>query len=165
MKLTDIQNKNPILYVLVGLPGSGKSTWTRAINKDGSFTIVSSEKHARSQGLTYSDVFDAYSKTATVLMNQKFKEAVANNDNIIWDQTNMTAKKRKNILMQIPKNYKKIAVVFKIDEAELQARLDKRSKDEGKTIPPFVMTSMARSFEMPTKAEGFNEVIQANFST
>jgi len=164
MKMSDIK-KQPIAYVLVGLPGSGKSTWVRGINRDGDFVIVSSddeiEKYAKDKGLTYSDVFSDYVKTATSLMQSKFKEAIAGNHNIIWDQTNMTSKKRKGILQQIPKNYKKIAVVFQIDEAELTARLEKRNREEGKHIPQSIIYSMAKSFEMPTTAEGFNEVIRA----
>lgn len=165
MKLTEIHNTNQkIAYVLVGLPGSGKSTWMRSINKDGDFVIVSSddeiEKYAKEQGLTYSDVFDSYVKTATGLMNKKFKDAVAANQNIIWDQTNMTSKKRKGILQQIPRGYKKIAVVFQISEQELEARLAKREQEEGKHIPKHVIYSMAKSFEMPTTAEGFDQIIR-----
>ena len=165
MKLTEIHNKTqPIAYVLVGLPGSGKSTWMRGVNQNGDFVIVSSddeiEKHAKDRGLTYSDVFDSYVKTATSLMNAKFKEAVAANQNIIWDQTNMTSKKRKGILQQIPRGYRKIAVVFQIDDQELERRLTKREQDEGKAIPKHIIYSMAKSFEMPTTAEGFDQIIK-----
>lgn len=163
MKISEMQ-KTPVAYILVGLPGSGKSTWMRSLMRDGGdYTIVSSddeiEAYAKSKGLTYSDVFNDYVKTATSIMNSKFKEAVANSANIIWDQTNMSAKKRKTILQQLPKRYKKIAVVFRVDRAELQARLDKRAQEEGKFIPQHIIDSMERSFEMPTKAEGFDEII------
>lgn len=165
MKLTEILNKTqPIAYILVGLPGSGKSTWMRSINQSDNFVIVSSddeiERHAKSKGLTYSNVFDSYVKTATSLMNAKFKEAVAANQNIIWDQTNMTSKKRKGILQQIPRNYTKIAVVFQIDEQELERRLAKREQDEGKAIPKHIIYSMAKSFEMPSTTEGFDQIIK-----
>lgn len=163
MKISEIQ-KTPVAYILVGLPGSGKSTWVRSLMRNGGdYTVISSddeiEAYARSKGLTYSDVFNDYVKTATSIMNAKFKEAVANSANIIWDQTNMSAKKRKTILQQLPKKYKKVAVVFRVDRAELQARLDKRAREEGKFIPQHVVDRMERSFEMPTKAEGFDEII------
>lgn len=165
MKLKEIQNKNqPIAYILSGLPGSGKSTWVRSINQNSDFVIVSSddeiEQHAKDRGLTYSDVFDSYVKTATSRMNAKFKEAVAANRNIIWDQTNMTSKKRRGILQQIPHSYKKIAVVFQIDDQELERRLEKREQDEGKKIPKHIIYSMANSFEMPSTVEGFDQIIK-----
>lgn len=164
MKIANLHNKQPVAYVLVGLPGSGKSTWIRSVNAAGEYVVISSDDkidaHAKENGKTYSDVFDSYIKQATSAMNADFKEAVANNKNIIWDQTNMSSKKRKGILQQLPKNYKKIAVVFQIADDELIRRLEKRSKDEGKTIPMGIVYSMAKSFEMPTTAEGFNEIIR-----
>jgi predicted kinase len=164
MKIQDFY-KQPVAYVLVGLPGSGKSTWMRSMLANGNYVIISSdneiEEYAKSVGLTYSDVFDEYIKTATSNMNAKFKDAVANNKNIIWDQTNMSVKKRKSILQQIPKQYKKIAVVFQLEREELQKRLDKRAELEGKHIPMHVIDNMERSFEIPTVAEGFDEVVVA----
>jgi predicted kinase len=164
MKLSNIKNTQPVIFVLVGLPGSGKSTWMRNIMQGGNYVVVSSddeiEKYARDNNSTYSEVFNSYVKTATTLMNQKFKAAVESKSDIIWDQTNMSAKKRRTILQQVPKNYKKVAVVFQIDRQELQRRLDKRAADEGKHIPAHIIDSMERTFEMPTVGEGFNEIIR-----
>lgn len=162
MKLSTIKTQ-PTIYVLVGLPASGKSTWIRENMDPQNFVIVSSDdeidKHAKSKGLTYSDVFDSYIKTATKIMNETFRVAISERKSIIWDQTNMTIKKRKNILSQVPRNYGKIAVVFRIDDDELDRRLLKRAQDEGKHIPQHVIQSMAKSFEMPTTEEGFDKVI------
>lgn len=163
MKISDIKKK-PVAYILVGLPGSGKSTWMRNLmSSDEEYVVVSSddeiEKYAKSKGLTYSDVFDEYVKTATSLMNHKFKEAIQNNMNIIWDQTNMNSKKRRSILQQLSQRYRKVAVVFQVDDSELDRRLKKRAQEEGKHIPNHVIDSMRRSFEMPSRSEGFDEVI------
>lgn len=164
MKLSELHKLEPTIYVLVGLPGSGKSTWVRSINKSGDYVLISSddeiERHAKDRGLTYNDVFGGYIKTATSLMKQKFKDAIASHANIIWDQTNMTAKKRSGILQQVPKGYQKVAVVFQLDADELNSRLEKRANEEGKSIPAHILRSMADSFEMPTTAEGFDEIIR-----
>lgn len=163
MKNSSLQH-NSVVYVLVGPPGSGKSTWMRSLMSNGDvYVVVSSdeeiEAYAKSKGLTYSDVFDSYIKTATNLMKSKFNEAIKDGQNIIWDQTNMTAKKRASILQKIPKRYKKVAVVFQVDDVELQRRLAHRAITEGKFIPKHVIDSMQRSFEMPTLQEGFDEII------
>lgn len=162
MKLSDMQHK-PIAYILVGLPGSGKSTWMRKILQgDQEFTIVSSdheiESYAKSKGVTYSDVFDVYIPTATSIMNNKLEIAIKSGANIIWDQTNLTVKKRGNIVRRL-KNYKKIAVVFAVDRVELEQRLEARAKAEGKNIPLHVVDRMEQSFEFPTEAEGFDKII------
>ena len=84
----------PNLYVLVGVPGSGKSTWVSKRNWDNNAVYVSSDKYideyAASVGKTYSDVFASYIKTATRLMIQDVEEARAAGYDIVWDQTSTT---------------------------------------------------------------------------
>ncbi len=164
MKLSD--NSQPVAYVLVGLPGSGKTTWiNNRMNKDDDYVVISSddeiEKYAKSQGLTYSDVFSDYVKTATSLMQTNLQNAIRSNSSIIWDQTNMSSKKRKGIVQQIPKHYNKIAVVFELGREELENRLNKREKETGKHIPLHVIDNMEMNFTMPTEDEGFNRIIMA----
>lgn len=160
MKMEDL--KRPTIYVLVGLPGSGKSTWIRNKEDAENFVIVSSDDeidaYAKSVGKTYSEVFDSQIKSATKMMNAKFDDAIAQHKNIIWDQTNMTSKKRKAILSRVPNVYKKVAVVFQVDDNELADRLKYRAEKEGKYIPQHVLNSMRVSFEMPSRSEGFHHI-------
>jgi predicted kinase len=149
-------------YMLVGLPGSGKSTWIKS-KTDRKYAVVSSddiiERIAKEQGLTYSDVFQSAVKTATKEMEQNFKNAMESRDHIIWDQTNLSSKKRKGVLSQLPKDYKRVAVVFQTPMDVIEDRLVKRAKETGKHIPKAVVLNMLKSFEIPTVAEGFDDVI------
>lgn len=156
----------PKLYVLIGLPGSGKSTWTSNFLKQNAsleFTIVSSdeiiERYAIERGKTYSEVFPDVSGFAITEMSSIADDAFKNKRNIIWDQTNMSAKKRKSILQRAA-GYIKIAVDFDISDKELQRRLDTRAEKTGKIIPKQIVDSMAKSYDAPTKAEGFDEIIR-----
>lgn len=164
MKISDLNSK-PTAYILIGLPGSGKSTWIRKFMKEHpeDYVVISSDDeidaYAKSNGLTYSEVFDSYIKTATNIMKSKFNEAIKLRKNIIWDQTNLTIKKRASILHQIPKEYKKIAVLFQIKNDILYKRLEDRAKREGKYIPQHVIDNMKKTFQMVTPQEGFDEII------
>jgi len=161
--------KAPILIMLVGLPGSGKSTW---INKDlsefenlfGEFAVISTdnyiEEKAKQEGKTYSEVFTKYIDEATREMNVTIAKAIRENKNIIWDQTNTTVKSRKGKLSKIPNSYNKIAVVFHVPMETLKKRLEKRAAETGKIIPDHVMKSMNDSFEIPTKDEGFDDIMR-----
>ncbi len=148
----------PTLYMLVGVPGSGKSTYI----KNNNLGVVLStddfiERVADSQNSTYNDVFKSNIKTATSVMNEMLKTAVAEERNIVWDQTNLTVSSRKNKLSRIPDTYKKIAVVFPTpNNEELQRRLNSRP---GKTIPYHIMKSMINNLQYPSKDEGFDEVV------
>jgi predicted kinase len=152
---------------LVGLPGSGKSTWTsKFLAKESEpYTVISSddviEEFAKKEGKTYTEVFKDYIGQATMIVKERFRDAVKNRDNIIWDQTNMNIKKRKSILQQLPPEYEKTAVIFTVDEPELKRRLQTRQELTGKHIPEFVLKDMARSYQAPTKAEGFDYILRA----
>ena len=105
-----------IVYMLIGVPAAGKSTWISSQKFDGSTVVFSSDNHiesyAKSLNKTYNDVFKQYANTATQLMMQDLKDAIKDGYDIVWDQTNTTATSRRKKLQKIPQHYKKIAVVF-----------------------------------------------------
>ena len=149
----------PVLYMLIGVPGSGKSTWVKNRTWADKTTVVSSDRfideEAERQGKTYNEVFFDYIKVATKLMENHALTAQANGLDIIWDQTNTSVKSRKSKLAMLP-NYKKIAVFFKTpDQQELYRRLWSRP---GKDIPDHVIASMIASLAEPTEEEGFDEI-------
>jgi len=151
----------PTAYILVGIPGSGKTTWVGHRKTDWDTTVfVSTDKfvdqEATKQNKTYSEVFnDSMQAALTKMINDVIDAKNAGKD-IIWDQTSTTIQSRKRKFNMLP-DYKMIAVVFRTpDEQELQRRLGSRP---GKVIPPDVVKSMIDNFEEPTKEEGFDEII------
>jgi predicted kinase len=149
----------PRVYVLVGVPGSGKSTWIKNQDWAVDMPIVSTdnfvEAYALEQGKTYNEVFKDYMPIAVRLMANQALVCQANNLDVIWDQTSTTVNSRRKKFNTLPK-YEHIAVVFKTpDTDELAKRLASRP---GKNIPDSVMQSMINNFEMPTEEEGFKEI-------
>jgi predicted kinase len=149
------------LYVLVGVPGSGKSTWVANQNWVKDIPVVSTdrfvEEYAAKQGKTYSEVFDEYMPIAVRLMANQVLICQANKKDVIWDQTSTTVATRAKKIRMLP-DYYKIAVVFKTPAtAELQERLASRP---GKNIPWDVVSKMAAQLEAepPQLDEGFDEV-------
>lgn len=152
----------PSLYMLVGVPGSGKSTWRAHANLNHAVMLSTDdwiEAKAASQGKTYSEVFDSEVGAATQSMMRDLAGAIKADQDIVWDQTNLTAKSRARKLRQIPASYRKVAVFFPNPSPEELAR--RLAGREGKTIPAGVIKSMISQLEMPTTAEGFDEVITA----
>jgi predicted kinase len=153
----------PRCYQLIGVPGSGKSTWVSNQDWALGLTVVSTdnfvEDHAKTQGKTYSEVFDDYMPTAVDLMCKVVVHAREHGHDIIWDQTSTSVKSRARKFRMLP-DYEHIAVVFKTpDEEELSRRLSSRP---GKNIPAHVMRSMIDHFEMPDEDEGFKEIWHAS---
>lgn len=147
------------LYVLVGVPGSGKSTWVNSQEWASECAYISTDKHvdayADSTGKTYSEVFKDYMPTAVNLMAADVVDARDAGRDIIWDQTSTTIASRKRKFNML-RDYYAIAVVFRTpDDEELARRLSNRP---GKHIPSHVMRSMISGWDEPTEDEGFKEI-------
>jgi len=149
-------------YQLVGVPGSGKSTWVTAQDWARDCILVSTDNHVEDYatlvGKTYNEVFKEHMPRAVELMAQDVVVARNAGKDIIWDQTSTTIKSRIRKFNMLP-NYEHIAVVFRTPESEeLAKRLASRS---GKNIPDYVLRSMIDGWEEPTLSEGFSKIIYA----
>ena len=149
----------PKCYQLIGVPGSGKSTWARNQEWFEDCTYVSTdmwvEMEAERVGKTYSEIFTEYMPKAVELMVTQVELARDIGRDIIWDQTSTTVKSRERKFRMLP-DYEHVAVVFTTpSRIELKRRLDSRP---GKEIPEVVVEGMIVSFETPTTEEGFNEI-------
>jgi len=155
-------NEKPKLYMLVGVPGSGKSTWVENQNWAKDCAVISTDRwvelEAERTGKTYSEIFQEYMPKAVELMAIQVELARDKGLDIIWDQTSTTIHTRAKKFRMLPEYYA-IAVVFRIPEPdELQKRLASRP---GKVIPSEVLQSMIDRWEEPTEDEGFKEIWRA----
>jgi predicted kinase len=151
----------PTLTVLCGLPASGKST---SIPEDFDGFVYSTDQYiencAEQNGWTYDQAFDEFIGPATKNMNEQLEIAIRQRADVMWDQTNMSPKKRRGIISRFPNSYARFCVCRvpprNEDEwAELNKRLVSRN---GKTIPSRIIESMAKSYVEPTREEGFDVV-------
>lgn len=146
-------------YQMVGVPGSGKSTWIAQQDWARDCVVVSTDRwievFARELGSTYSDVFDLFMPAAVRAMMAEVNRAQSQERDIIWDQTSLTPGSRAKKFGSLP-NYEHVAVVFATpDGAELARRLAARP---GKHIPDSVLQNMISTFEPPVLEEGFAEI-------
>lgn len=149
----------PKLYVLVGVPGSGKSTWVANQQWTDNCAFISTdmwvELEAERVGKTYTEVFHEYMPKAVQLMTNNVQLARDIDMDIIWDQTSTTVASRAKKFRMLP-NYYKIAVVFRTPDTEtLKRRLDSRP---GKVVPYDVVEKMIEQWEEPTTDEGFDQI-------
>ena len=145
--------------ILIGLPGSGKSTWA---DKQKGFVIISRdvivEELAKENNLTYTQAFDKINQDETSKeFFRRLRRAVNNDDNIIVDQTHMGSKRRSDVI-KILDGYDLEAVVFVVSVPELTRRLKEREIKTGKHIPEYVVNNMVKAYQSPTKDEGFNKI-------
>lgn len=100
------------LIMLVGVPTSGKSTFSNQ-QKYSKYVRISSDdilqEVAKERQQSYNTVFKANIRFAQIAMMKVLRKAIEDGKSIIWDQTNLTRKQRREKLKHIPAHYKKTA--------------------------------------------------------
>ena len=150
----------PEAIFLVGIPTAGKSTFS-SNPKYSKYVRVSSDdilqEIAKERQQSYNTVFKGNIRFAQIAMMEVLRKAVEENKSILWDQTNLTRKQRREKLKHIPAHYKKTAVYFVIP---LETALKRNTQRPGKVIPPEVLERMIKEYELPVLEEGFDEIIR-----
>lgn len=149
----------PKAYILVGVPGSGKTTWARRQHWISNCVYISTDKfveeYAAETGSTYSAVFQDYMPTALDRMVEEVVQARSAGRDIIWDQTSTTVASRQRKFRMLP-GYSHIAVVFHTPPMDiLTARLAGRPD---KIVPLQVVQNLIDGWESPTHFEGYVEI-------
>lgn len=149
----------PKCYQLVGVPGSGKSTWHSEQEWMQGCAYISTDRYveefAKAAGKTYSEVFPEVMPKCVEYMTGDVVHAREAGQNIVWDQTSTTIASRARKFAMLPEYYT-IAVVFRTPPRdELDVRLSGRP---GKHIPKNVVDDMISNWEEPTLEEGFQEI-------
>lgn len=151
---------SPTLIVLIGLPGTGKSTYRNTLTQVDLIHISSDdyiESYAKMCNSTYDKVFEEVVKHTGKYIDDLSRHALQSKLNVVWDQTNLTVKKRKQILDKF-KKYVKVAIYFEIPD-DWKSRLSSR---EGKTIPAHILKNMSESYQEPSLEEGFDLIYKYN---
>ena len=152
---------------MVGLPASGKSTRVDAMcDMDLDAFVYSTdafiEKAAKQFDSTYNEMFSDNIKAATASMNEMLDVAMSSGMNVIWDQTNLSVKKRVSIINKMKSaGYKVECECFMPPEtpADFSAWKGRLNNRPGKTIPKNILDSMQETFVYPSTDEGFSNII------
>lgn len=155
-------------FLMIGLPGSGKSTVVSGLIKDMPFLpVISTDNYidaiAKEQGSTYDKVFQGAYDLANKKMQESLTQCILEKKSFIWDQTNLNAKSRKSkIELLRKKGYEIIAISMNLSDEEYNKRLSGRNAIGDKIIRPKLLQSMKDSYEPVTYAEGVKEIYLIN---
>lgn len=149
---------NNTLYITVGLPGSGKSTYVKNFIKDKEIEYLSSDSLRAVYGKSEED------QTVTPLVfghiKRKVDEFLKDGKNVLVDATSVNRKERSDYINTAKKyGAKVVAIVFKMDRQGLIDRNKKRGEQGGRVVPDFVIDKMLAKFEEPSYDEGIDVMI------
>lgn len=142
------------MIMLVGLPASGKSTVAKELSDKG--YVVHSSDEIREE--LFGDVNDQSNNHKVFEeLHDRIKRDLSNEVDVVYDATNLSRKRRvhfiKNELDNIECEKHCYLVLASYNEC-----IDRNKKRE-KKVPQNVIERMYKSFETPSKYEGFDEII------
>jgi predicted kinase len=149
---------NNTLYITVGLPGSGKSTYAKEFIKGKEIEYLSSDELRAVYGKSEED------QTVTPLVfghiKRKVDDLLKDGKNVLVDATSVNRKERSDYIKTAKKyGAKVVAIVFKMDRQGLIDRNKKRGEQGGRVVPDWVIDKMLAKFEEPSYSEGIDVMI------
>lgn len=142
------------IYLMVGIPASGKSTYVKN-NLHKSFEIVSSD-NIREE--LFGNV--AEQKRNDIVFNTMFKRTLAFANlglNVYYDATNINRKKRINLIKNIKEKIPNIDIHGVVMATPYRQCL-KNNLGRKNQVPNFVIKRMYYSFQPPAFEEGFTTI-------
>jgi predicted kinase len=144
-------------YLLIGAPGSGKSTHGKKMCENGERIVRVCPDEFRAI-LGWGEGDQSVSAQAFEATRGAMKNYLDDGKDVIVDATNMYRKSRKDFI-NIARGYGAtvVALVFECDRQTLIERNIKRGAESGRNVPEHVIDSMLAKYERPTLAE-FDEI-------
>lgn len=156
----DIIDKGTELYIMIGIPCSGKSTYVKKHFNCSNTIIVSSDQIRKELTGTYK-----YSMSDNdfvfALAEYNIEQALSKGYNVVFDATNTILNYRRKVL-DIGKSFNShiVALVFRTPASVCLARNSKRTYEI--KVPDEIIINMSSFNSNIDKSEGFDEVIFIN---
>lgn len=143
-------------YVLIGIPGSGKTTYRNEFNKDNKIICVSTDDvRQKNKGIDEKMVWPLVYKT--------IGENLKNGFDVIFDATSTTKKVRDRLINEVNayyENYELIGLYFPTSYRVCMNRVKKRNEDPNELFLPLdVIESYGNNIYPPTYEEKFDKAL------
>ncbi len=144
-----------MIHLLVGVQGSGKTTFAKVLSKELNCEVISTDYiRKNTPGILEKDVWE--------LTYKALAKSLKENVDVIFDATSISNKVRKRFFDEVSKygvDVKAIAYYLKTDVNDCFERVKNRNEDKNELyLPPEVVYSYHEKLEIPNIEEGFLDV-------
>lgn len=144
-----------MIHLLIGIPGSGKSTFSKELKQEYNCDVVSTDE-LRNQHPDFDE------PKIWELAYSLCREAIKNNKDIIFDATNVTPRVRKRFVDEVSKygdSFEMTGYYFDTPWQECYERVKIRNTIPGERFLPLeVIESYGSKIIKPTLVEGFKKI-------
>ena len=156
---------------MVGVSGSGKTTW---VNSHMEYVVCSTdsviEQLAESMGISYTEAFNYVQNKKkfdyiTTKFFEKIRGCILSEKDFVIDRTHLKRNIRISLINELKtfakengKHLELFAVSFELPTNIIFERLKNREKKTGKSIPKQVIFEQINSFDIPAIDEGFDAI-------
>ena len=144
----------PSLILLVGIPGSGKTTYAEKYIEENPNTVYLSSDKIRKE-LWGDEATQGDNNEVFSLMQSRAITALNNGQSVVYDATNVTRKDRSYIITLCPKFAK---IECHIIWAPIETCIERDAARE-RTVGKEVIDRMLKRFQAPYYDEGIDEII------
>ena len=147
----------PIILMMIGIPGSGKSTVANQISEEtGAVWLSADEIRVEING-------DADSQDNPQLvfktMKERMQAALASGKSVIYDATNCRRRYRRDFINDANKNNQQVAAIYMDVPTSVCIQ---RNEQRDRKVPIEVIERMAQRLTPPSKGEGFCKIFNLN---
>lgn len=144
------------LYIMIGIPGSGKSTYANKFAKEINCSVHSSDNIRKELLGTQKDLSN--DKEVWRVLKERMRTDLLNGKDCIVDATNISRKKRRTYLDFIKDvDCTKVAILMKTSFDESVERNNKRPSEQ--FVPFRAICNIQRAYQEPSLEEGFDKII------
>lgn len=146
--------QEPKFIMLVGLPGSGKSTYAKALAEKYKAVIHSSDSIR--EEITGSEMSQEENQKVFQILHKRLKNDLKSAKNVIYDATNINYKRRMHFLNNELRSIdcEKICIIV----ATPYKKCLENNKNRDRSVPEHVIKKMYESFYVPYVYEGWDKV-------
>ena len=150
------------LWMLCGIPGSGKSTWAQThINKISDDVKYVSRDIIRFSIVKEDEEYFSHENEVFKQFVEEIKDGLANHKDTIADATHLSKASRSKLLRNLGSSLKECKINIIAIRTPLEIALERNEERKGTRsyVPRGVIRRMKSQYEIPSEEEGFDKII------
>lgn len=145
------------LFIMIGAPGSGKTTWCK--NNVPKNAVYISRDEIRFNIIKDKDSYFSKEKMVYNIFTNKINEALESGLDVYADQTSLNAGSRKKLINALNKKPDEIIGIYFTTPLDIVLQRNAQRTDRA-LVPEDVVVNMFNSLTRPTLDEGFTEILE-----